>query len=597
MNSTQTDDLETAVRKALYNADEPNGYADLPNTAVYTDDDENVRIHALEKRRNKRAIHRNQKAALDAAGLSWELKEDARFSDGVNPRKIVVTGFDDDEDEAEQPGEEDTDYDRLASLSEGDTFSATGLSGTWKVEDVNEEAYDGTNVVAYEVGRGEHAALIFDGDEAAQTVRPTEIVGGDAREIGVAPLPVTVEIRVEERENNDEARADGGDEVDMEEVQRGEELAVESERRRELEKEQPATRSWAGPGDTGLPPSEWGDPDEEDDDLRADGGENEETWTCLDCGYEESAPVGELAGRPIKKTVGSGRRVEVIETTVCPDCYSENWNSEDVRNLLGQVENAVAGDEADDPVTDGGEDPVGYAAVTEGNAAPLFCPDCGEDANREVEPIFSEDMEAFDTATCSLCGVEFYPPADEREISSVRPRWTLPEDHYYGRTKPGGVWHIFDSEERRSLCSVYNSEGVIRGSNRGLDSTDLPEDVCGSCVGNADYLELYEEETQEVRGVELPKPLAEFATDDLSGLFAVRPDSEGVLYYSSCSRVGGKPAVEIPIEEPRINDESHYEGVSPPGKTFDQLVREYGLVYEVIENHTYVYVPEDGGRP
>jgi len=107
--------------------------------------------------------------------------------------------------------------------------------------------------------------------------------------------------------------------------------------------------------------------------------------------------------------------------------------------------------------------------------------------------MFSEDMEAFETATCSSCGVEFYPPAEDREISSVRPRWTLPDDHYYGRTVPGGPFHIFDSEERRSLCGIYNDEGVTRGANRGVEDTDLPEGVCGSCVGNAPYLELTED--------------------------------------------------------------------------------------------------------
>lgn len=187
---------------------------------------------------------------------------------------------------------------------------------------------------------------------------------------------------------------------------------------------------------------------------------------------------------------------------------------------------------------------------------------------------------------------------DERGIDSVRPRWTLPESHYYGRTVPGGPWHIFDDDERRSLCGTYNDDGVTRGSNRGLDDTDLPEGVCGSCVGASPYLELYEEETVEVRGAEVPKPLGEFAEDDLAGLFAVRPDGEGVLVYESCSRVGGQPAVEVPHADPHIVDESKDAppewDVQPPGKTFDQLVREYELVYEVVENHTYVYVPEDG---
>lgn len=109
-----------------------------------------------------------------------------------------------------------------------------------------------------------------------------------------------------------------------------------------------------------------------------------------------------------------------------------------------------------------------------------------------------------------------------------------------------------------------------------------------------------ESETVEVHGQELPKQLAEFYNDPLRGLFAVRPGSgrDGVIPYDSCSRVGGRAAVEIKNDEPRINDESKDAppgwDVSPPRCTFDQLVREYGLVYEVKQGHTYVYVPEGG---
>lgn len=86
---------------------------------------------------------------------------------------------------------------------------------------------------------------------------------------------------------------------------------------------------------------------------------------------------------------------------------------------------------------------------------------------------------------------------DGGKVTSVSPRWTLPENHYYGRTVERGPWHIFDDDERRSLCGIYNDDGVTRGSNRGLSSSSLPSDVCGSCVGAADYLELVEE-TEEV---------------------------------------------------------------------------------------------------
>lgn len=61
-------------------------------------------------------------------------------------------------------------------------------------------------------------------------------------------------------------------------------------------------------------------------------------------------------------------------------------------------------------------EPIGYSAVTRGNASPMFCVDCGEDANREVEPMTSDDMEAFDTAKCALCGATFYPPEEAVDL-------------------------------------------------------------------------------------------------------------------------------------------------------------------------------------
>jgi hypothetical protein len=56
---------------------------------------------------------------------------------------------------------------------------------------------------------------------------------------------------------------------------RGERLAAESERQRELDREQnePAVRAWAGPGDTGTPPDLW--PDGGDD---AEDADDEDEW-------------------------------------------------------------------------------------------------------------------------------------------------------------------------------------------------------------------------------------------------------------------------------------------------------------------------------
>lgn len=60
-----------------------------------------------------------------------------------------------------------------------------------------------------------------------------------------------------------------------------------------------------------------------------------EPWKCADCGHTDEAPPDELAGRYIEKTVGEGRRTKVIETVVCPECHSENWHSQGVRDLMG----------------------------------------------------------------------------------------------------------------------------------------------------------------------------------------------------------------------------------------------------------------------
>jgi len=66
---------------------------------------------------------------------------------------------------------------------------------------------------------------------------------------------------------------------------------------------------------------------------------------------------------------------------------------------------------------DTNDEPIGYSAVVEGNTAPLFCLDCGPDVNRETDPLSAEDMETFDSATCSLCGATFYPTEDVVDLS------------------------------------------------------------------------------------------------------------------------------------------------------------------------------------
>jgi len=137
-NTNANDELETTVRNALDAAEEPNSpHWDLPNVSLTSDDEGNVTVHALEKRRNKRNVHRKQRDALDAAGLEWEFKEDGRFSDGVNPRKVVVTGFADEDDE-----EETVELD--AENPHEKPVSATESSGgTYRVR-VEEEFADGS---------------------------------------------------------------------------------------------------------------------------------------------------------------------------------------------------------------------------------------------------------------------------------------------------------------------------------------------------------------------------------------------------------------------------------------------------------------------
>lgn len=64
-----------------------------------------------------------------------------------------------------------------------------------------------------------------------------------------------------------------------------------------------------------------------------------EDWECGDCGHTDEAPFDEAAGRSIEKTVGETgtRRESVIETVVCPECYSENWHSKSVRDAFGGI--------------------------------------------------------------------------------------------------------------------------------------------------------------------------------------------------------------------------------------------------------------------
>jgi len=59
-----------------------------------------------------------------------------------------------------------------------------------------------------------------------------------------------------------------------------------------------------------------------------------EEWDCGDCEYTDTAPIDKVVGETVAETVGSGRREKEIETVVCPNCGSDDWHSESVRDAL-----------------------------------------------------------------------------------------------------------------------------------------------------------------------------------------------------------------------------------------------------------------------
>lgn len=73
--------------------------------------------------------------------------------------------------------------------------------------------------------------------------------------------------------------------------------------------------------------------------------------------------------------------------------------------------------------------------------------------------------------------------------------------------------------------------------------------------------------------------------DQLLGLVSVRPGSEGVILYErGATSVGGEPAIEIPHEDPYLNER--------PRKSFEELLSEYGCVAKHRGPNTYVVVDE-----
>lgn len=62
--------------------------------------------------------------------------------------------------------------------------------------------------------------------------------------------------------------------------------------------------------------------------------EVEEKWSCGECGHTEMAPAGEVTGVLITKAGRAGRTEREIETPICPECGSEDWYSQSVRDAI-----------------------------------------------------------------------------------------------------------------------------------------------------------------------------------------------------------------------------------------------------------------------
>lgn len=107
----------------------------------------------------------------------------------------------------------------------------------------------------------------------------------------------------------------------------------------------------------------------------------------------------------------------------------------------------------------------------------------------------------------------------------------------------------------------------------------------------------------DTRKVEILKALMD---ESLWNLVSVELDKgDGILLYESgASRVGSKPTIEIPHTDPYLVDESkqrnphtgkveNVPGVSPPPKSFEELLSEYGCLTKSRSGFTYVVVDEN----
>lgn len=154
----------------------------------------------------------------------------------------------------------------------------------------------------------------------------------------------------------------------------------------------------------------------------------------------------------------------------------------------------------------------------------------------------------------------------------------------------GRAMRIYGTDHAVSVSSMGGSDTVI--AEVGEQEVEVSiEDAARALVEEFGEVP----RTDALFGNSVPRRLAEFYDHPLRGLFRVRPNSEGVLLYAECRRLGGRPAVEVPTLDPEIIDESaDFPGVSPPSHTFEELVDEFGLASRQKGENTYVYLPGGG---
>lgn len=118
-------------------------------------------------------------------------------------------------------------------------------------------------------------------------------------------------------------------------------------------------------------------------------------------------------------------------------------------------------------------EPIGYASTGPGNVSVLFCVDCGETANREVEPLTEDDLDGFDRAECVLCGETFYPLDAPDHYGNADG-----EDVRTARFDQKAAFLTFDALERQVVAAVGAGEDEVAAETAEalfLLQSDLPD--------------------------------------------------------------------------------------------------------------------------